>query len=31
LPREQEVDTLRAFQKLLWVQNDLIGRHCQAA
>jgi hypothetical protein len=31
LPREQEVDTLRAFQKLLWVQNDLIGRHYQAA
>lgn len=29
LPREQEARTLRAFGKLLWVQNDLIGRHYQ--
>lgn len=29
LPREAEVKALRAFQKLLWVQNDLIGRHYQ--
>lgn len=27
LPREQEVRTLRAFGKLLWIQNDLITRH----
>ncbi len=27
LPREAEVATLRAFGKLLWVQNDLIVRH----
>jgi protoglobin len=27
LPREQEVATLRAFNKLLWLQNDLINRH----
>ncbi len=27
LPRETEVATLRAFNKLLWVQNDLIVRH----
>jgi hypothetical protein len=27
LPREQEVATLRAFNKLLWLQNDLIVRH----
>jgi Protoglobin len=27
LPREQEVRTLRAFNKLLWIQNDLINRH----
>ena len=26
---EQEVRTLRAFGKLLWVQNDLINRHYQ--
>jgi len=31
LPREAEVKTLRAFNKLLWVQNDLITRHYQAA
>jgi hypothetical protein len=29
LEREQEVKTLRAFSKLLWVQNDLINRHYQ--
>lgn len=27
LPRETEVKTLRAFNKLLWLQNDLINRH----
>lgn len=27
LDRETEVATLRAFNKLLWVQNDLITRH----
>jgi hypothetical protein len=31
LEREQEVRTLRAFNKLLWLQNDLINRHYQAA
>jgi hypothetical protein len=31
LPREQEVRTLRAFNKLLWIQNDLITRHYQKA
>ena len=31
LPREAEARTLRAFNKLLWVQNDLITRHYQAA
>jgi hypothetical protein len=30
LPREQEVRTVRAFNKLLWLQNDLITRHYQA-
>ncbi len=29
LPREIEVKTLRAFGKLLWIQNDLITRHYQ--
>ena len=29
LERGQEVRTLRAFQKLLWIQNDLITRHYQ--
>ena len=29
LAREQEVRTLRAFSKLLWLQNDLINRHYQ--
>jgi hypothetical protein len=27
LDRETEIRTLRAFNKLLWVQNDLITRH----
>ena len=27
LERETEVRTLRAFSKLLWLQNDLINRH----
>ncbi len=27
LERDTEVATLRAFNKLLWVQNDLISRH----
>jgi hypothetical protein len=27
LPRETEAKTLRAFGKLLWIQNDLIVRH----
>jgi hypothetical protein len=27
MPRETEVRTLRAFNKLLWLQNDLINRH----
>ena len=30
LDRETEVRTLRAFQKLLWLQSDLISRHYQA-
>lgn len=30
LPRADEVRTVRAFQKLLWVQNDLINRHYAA-
>jgi hypothetical protein len=30
LPRDRESRTLRAFGKLLWVQNDLINRHYQA-
>jgi hypothetical protein len=29
LERDQEVATLRAFNKLLWIQNDLINRHYQ--
>lgn len=29
--RDDEVGTLRAFGKLLWVQNDLINRHYQGA
>ena len=31
LDRETEVQTVRAFNKLLWVQNDLITRHYQGA
>ncbi len=31
LDRETEVRTVRAFNKLLWLQNDLIARHYQAA
>jgi hypothetical protein len=31
LDREREVRTLRAFGKLLWLQNDLINRHYQQA
>lgn len=31
LDRATETKTLRAFNKLLWVQNDLIARHYQAA
>lgn len=31
LERALEVRTLRAFNKLLWLQNDLINRHYQAA
>jgi len=30
LVRETEVRTVRAFNKLLWLQNDLITRHYQA-
>lgn len=29
LERDQEVRTVRAFGKLLWLQNDLINRHYQ--
>lgn len=29
LPPAQKLQTLRAFNKLLWVQNDLITRHYQ--
>ena len=31
LPRHEEVRALRAFNKLLWLQNDLINRHYQEA
>ena len=31
LERASEVATLRAFSKLLWLQNDLINRHYQEA
>ncbi len=31
LDRDAEVKTVRAFNTLLWVQNDLINRHYQAA
>jgi hypothetical protein len=30
LERSAEVKTLRAFGKLLWIQNDLIARHYSA-
>jgi len=30
LDRQTEIRTLRAFNKLLWLQNDLITRHYQA-
>ena len=30
LDRDTERRTLLAFTKLLWIQNDLIGRHYQA-
>lgn len=30
LDRQTEVRTVRAFNKLLWLQNDLINRHYQA-
>lgn len=31
LPREQECRAIRSFQKLLWLQNDLINRHYAGA
>jgi len=31
LDRETEIRTVRAFSKLLWLQNDLITRHYQSA
>lgn len=31
LPAEIRTPALRAFNKLLWIQNDLIARHYQAA
>jgi hypothetical protein len=31
LPRDVEVRALRAFNKLLWLQNDLIARHYAGA
>lgn len=31
LERQHEIRTLRAFGKLLWIQNDLINRHYAAA
>ena len=31
LERSQEIGALRAFNKLLWIQNDLINRHYQSA
>jgi hypothetical protein len=31
LDRDREARTLRAFNKLLWLQNDLINRHYQKA
>jgi hypothetical protein len=29
LPRDIEIKTVRAFSKLLWLQNDMINRHYQ--
>lgn len=29
LPGDREIRTIRAFNKLLWIQNDLINRHYQ--
>jgi hypothetical protein len=29
LDRQTEIGTVRAFNKLLWLQNDLITRHYQ--
>ena len=29
MPQEQMLKTIRAFNKLLWIQNDLINRHYQ--
>ena len=31
LDRDTEIRTMRAFNKLLWLQNDLITRHYQAS
>lgn len=31
IPHEAKVSAIRAFNKLLWLQNDLITRHYQAA
>jgi hypothetical protein len=31
MDRNTEVATVRAFNKLLWIQNDLINRHYQAS
>lgn len=31
LERQAEIKTVRAFNKLLWLQNDLITRHYQSA
>ncbi len=31
IPNEAKVSAIRAFNKLLWLQNDLIVRHYQAA
>ena len=31
LDQDAETRTIRAFNKLLWIQNDLISRHYQAS
>jgi hypothetical protein len=31
LDRQTEIRAVRAFNKLLWLQNDLINRHYQQA